>query len=149
MESPPIKDGLSYKIKIPIIVLTIITLSAMGALFIKIVYSVGSSENLSDSYQYLRNTGDKLKNEGLHEQAIDQYIKYLEKIKVENSFRSLIAHTVGELYMELSNCQEALIWLFQAEEAKDKYPRANKLKIHIDTCLIKIKSSQPINLNSK
>ena len=72
MESPPIKDGLSYKIKIPIIVLTIITLSAMGALFIKIVYSVGSSESLSDNYQYLRNTGDKLKNEGLHEQAIDQ-----------------------------------------------------------------------------
>jgi len=149
MENPPIKDGLSYKIKIPIIVLTIITLSAMGALFIKIVYSVGSSENLSDNYQYLRNTGDKLKNEGLHEQAIDQYIKYLEKTKIENPFHPLIAHSIGELYMELSNCQEALIWLFQAEEAKDKYPRADKLKIHIDTCLKKIKSSQPINLNSK
>jgi hypothetical protein len=149
MENPPIKDSLSYKVKIPIIVLTIITLSAMGALFIKIVNSVGSSENLSDSYQYLRNTGDKLKNEGLHEQAIDQYIKYLEKTKVETPFRSLIAHNVGQLYMELSNCQEALIWLFQAEEATDTYPHAEKLKTHIDTCLIKIKSSQPINLNSK
>ena len=149
MESPPIKDGLSYKIKIPIIVLTIITLSAMGALFIKIVYSVGSSESLSDNYQYLRNTGDKLKNEGLYEQAIDQYIKYLEKTKIENSFRPLIAHSIGELYMEISNCQEALIWLFQAEEAMDAYPHADKLKIHIDSCLIKIKSSQPINLNSK
>ena len=49
MENPPIKDSLSYKVKIPIIGLTIITLSAMGALFIKIVNSVGSSENLSDS----------------------------------------------------------------------------------------------------
>ena len=149
MESPPIKDGLSYKIKIPIIVLTIITLSAMGALFIKIVYSVGSSESLSDNYQYLRNTGDKLKNEGLYEQAIDQYIKYLEKTKIKNPSRAMVAHDVGELYMELSNCEEGLTWLFQAEEAMDAYPHADKLKIHIDSCLIKIKSSQPINLNSK
>ncbi len=149
MENPPIKDRLSYKIKIPIIILTIITLSAMGVLFIKIVYSVGSSEKLSDNYQYLRNTGDKLKSEDLHEQAIDQYIKYLEKTKTENPFRALVAHSVGELYMELSNCQEALIWLFQSEEAQGTYSRADELKTHIDTCLTKIKSSQPINLNSK
>ena len=82
MEVDQSKNGLSYKIKIPIIILTVITLCVMGALFIKIAFSVSSSEKQSDSYQYLLKVGDKLRNKGLHEQAIDQYIKYLEKTKI-------------------------------------------------------------------
>ena len=146
MEADQSKNGLSYKIKIPIIILTLITLCAMGALFIKIAYSVSSSEKQSDSYQYLLKVGDKLRNKGLHEQAIDQYIKYLEKTKINTSPRAFIAHTVGELYMELSNCQEALVWLFQAEEAEKSYRRTDELKKHIDTCLTKINSLKPNNL---
>ena len=121
----------------------------MGALFIKIAYSVSSSEKLSDSYQYLRNVGDKLRNEGLHEQAIDQYIKYLEKTKIKNPSRAMVAHSVGELYMELSNCEERLTWLFQAEEAGVTYHRADELKKHIDACSAKINSSKAINHNIK
>ena len=149
MEDDPSKNGLSYKIKIPIIILTLITACAMGALFIKIAYSVSSSEKQSDSYQYLLKVGDKLRNKGLHEQAIDQYIKYLEKTKINTSPRAFVAHTVGELYMELSNCQEALVWLFQAEEAEKSYRRTDELKKHIDTCLTKINSSKPSNLNAR
>jgi len=149
MEADQSKNGLSYKIKIPIIILTLITLGAMGALFIKIAFSVNSSEKKSDSYQYLRNVGDKLRDEGLHEQAIDQYIKYLEKTKINTSPRALVAHTVGELYMELSNCQEALVWLFQAEEAEKTYHRTDELKKHIDTCSTKINSLKPSNLNAR
>ena len=149
MEDDQSKNGLSYKIKIPIIILTLITLCAMGVLFMKIAYSVSSSEKLSDSYQYLRNVGDKLRNKGLHEQAIDQYIKYLEKTKINTSPRAFVAHTVGELYIELSNCQEALVWLFQAEEVEKTYHRTDELKKHIDTCLTKINSSKPSNLNAR
>lgn len=149
MEDDPIKNGLSSKIKIPIIILTLITLCAMGALFIKIAYSVSSSEKLSDSYQYLRNVGDKLRNEGLYEQAIDQYIKYLEKTKIKNPSRAVVAHSVGELYMELSNCEEGLTWLFQAEEAGATYHRADELNKHIDACSAKINSSKAINHNIK
>jgi len=149
MEDDPIQNKLSYKIKIPIIILTLITVCAMGALFIKIAYSVSSSEKQSDSYQYLLKVGDKLRNKGLHEQAIDQYIKYLEKTKINTSPRAFVAHTVGELYMELSNCQEALVWLFQAEEAEKSYRRTDELKKHIDTCLTKINSSKPSNLNAR
>ena len=149
MEDDPIQNKLSYKIKIPIIILTLITVCAMGALFIKIAYSVSSSEKPSDSYQYLLKVGDKLRNKGLHEQAIDQYIKYLEKTKINTSPRAFVAHTVGELYMELSNCQEALVWLFQAEEAEKSYRRTDELKKHIDTCLTKINSSKPSNLNAR
>ena len=149
MEDDPIQNKLSYKIKIPIIILTLITVCAMGAFFIKIAYSVSSSEKQSDSYKYLLKVGDKLRNKGLHEQAIDQYIKYLEKTKINTSPRAFVAHTVGELYMELSNCQEALVWLFQAEEAEKTYHRADELKKHIDTCLARINSLEPNNLNAK
>ena len=149
MEDDPIQNKLSYKIKIPIIILTLITVCAMGALFIKIASSVSSSEKKSDSYQYLLKVGDKLRNKGLHEQAIDQYIKYLEKTKINTSPRAFVAHTVGELYMELSNCQEALVWLFQAEEAEKTYHRTDELKKHIDTCSTKINSSKPSNLNAR
>ncbi len=149
MEDNFTKKGLSYKIKIPIIILTLITLSAMGVLFIKIAFSVNSSEKKSNSYQYLRNVGDKLRDKGLHEQAIDQYIKYLEKTKINTSPHAFVAHTVGELYMELSNCQEALVWLFQAEETEKTYHRTDELKKHIDMCLIKINSSKPSNLNAR
>jgi len=149
MEHNPIKDRLSNKIKIPIIILTFITLCAMGVLFIKIAYSVSSPGKQSDSYQYLRSVGDKLKNKGLNEQAIDQYIKYLEKSKTNALSHSMVAHTVGELYMELSNCREALVWLFHAEAAGTTYHRADELKKHIDTCLAQINSSEPTNLNTK
>ena len=149
MEDDPIQNKLSYKIKIPIIILTLITACAMGAFFIKIAYSVSSSEKQSDSYKYLLKVGDKLRNKGLHEQAIDQYIKYLEKTKINTSPRALVAHTVGELYMELSNCQEALVWLFQAEEAEKTYHRTDELKKNIDTCSTKINSLKPSNLNAR
>ena len=149
MEDDPIQNKLSYKIKIPIIILTLITVCAMGALFIKIAYSVSSSEKQSDSYQYLLKVGDKLRNKGLHEQAIDQYIKYLEKTKINTASRAMVAHTIGQIYMELSNCQEGLIWLFQAEEEETTYHRADELKKHIDTCLAKINSLEPNNLNAK
>ena len=149
MEDDPIQNKLSYKIKIPIIILTLITVCSMGALFIKIAYSVSSSEKQSDSYQYLLKVGDKLRNKGLHEQAIDQYIKYLEKTKINTDSRAMVAHTIGQIYMELSNCQEGLIWLFQAEEEETTYHRADELKKHIDACSAKINSSKAINHNIK
>jgi len=148
MKDDPTKNGLTYKIKIPIIILTLITLGAMGALFIKIAFSVNSSEKKSDNYQYLRNVGDKLRDKGLHEQAIDQYIKYLEKTKNKTTSRAMVAHTIGQIYMGLSNCQEGLIWLFQAEE-EATYHRTDELKKNIDTCLSTINSLEPNNLNAK
>ena len=143
------KAGLSNKIKVSIIILTFITLSAFGVLFIKIAYSLSSSEKNFTSHQYLRNVGDKLKSNGLNEQAIDQYIKYLDKTNANALTRSKVAHTVGELYMELNNCREALVWLFLAEAAGRDYQRADELKKHIDTCLIQTLSPEPKNLTTR
>ena len=144
-----LKDRLNNKVKISIIILTIVTLCAFGALLIKVAYSVNSPENKIDRYQYLRSIGDKLKNNGLNEQAIDQYIKYLNKSKTDALTRSTVAHNVGELYMGLSNCEEALVWLFHAETAGSTYQRADELKQHIDICLIQKNPQEPKNLMEK
>ena len=149
MEEDPVKNKLSYKIKIPIIILTLITLAVMGALFIKIAFSVSSSEKKSNSYQYLRNVGDKLRDKGLHQQAIHQYIEYLEKTKINTASRTMIAHSIGQMYIELSNCQEGLMWLFQAEEEETTYHRVDELKKDIDICLTQVNSLQRSNLNTK
>ena len=149
MEEDPTKNKLSYKIKIPIIILTLITLAVMGALFIKIAFSVSSLEKKSNSYQYLRNVGDKLRDKGLHQQAIYQYIEYLEKTKINTASRTMIAHTIGQMYIELSNCQEGLMWLFQAEEEETTYHRVDELKKDIDICLAQVNSLQRSNLNTK
>lgn len=149
MEENSENNKLSYKIKIPVIILTVITLAVMGALFVKIAFSISSSEKKSNSYQYLQNVGDKLRDKGLHQQAIHQYIEYLEKTKINTASRTMIAHAIGQMYMELSNCQEGLIWLFQAEEEETTYHRVDELKKDIDICLTQINSLQRSNLNTK
>ena len=149
MEENSENNKLSYKIKIPVIILTVITLAVMGALFVKIAFSISSSEKKSNSYQYLQNVGDKLRDKGLHQQAIHQYIEYLEKAKINTTSRTMIAHTIGQMYIELSNCQEGLMWLFQAEEEETTYHRVDELKKDIDICLTQINSLQRSNLNTK
>lgn len=149
MEENSENNKLSYKIKIPVIILTVITLAVMGALFVKIAFSISSSEKKSNSYQYLLNVGDKLRDKGLHQQAIHQYIEYLEKTKINTASRTTIAHTIGQMYIELSNCQEGLMWLFQAEEEETTYHRVDELKKDIDICLTQINSLQRSNLNTK
>ena len=149
MEDNSENNKLSYKIKIPIIILTVITLAVMGALFVKIAFSISSSEKKSNSYQYLQNVGDKLRDKGLYQQAIHQYIEYLEKTKINTASRTMIAHTIGQMYIELSNCQEGLMWLFQAEEEETTYHRIDELKKDIDICLTQVNSLQRSNLNTK
>ena len=73
-------------------------------------------------------------NSGLKEQAIDQFIKVWEMKQVGSLERAKAAQTIGTLYADLGNCQEALIWLFRAEAA---HPTLQPL---IDSCLAKVRS---------
>jgi hypothetical protein len=61
----------------------------------------------------------------------------------------MVAHTIGQIYIELSNCQEGLIWLFQAEEEETTYNRVDELKEDIDICIEQINSLELNNLNAK
>ena len=92
-EETPV-DGVSKKLKIFVIILTVVTFLTLIALFTKLankpivqkknqsnVQNSMSKKDLSDEYQAV---GKRLMNSGLKEQAIDQFIKVWEMQKPSN-----------------------------------------------------------------
>ena len=141
-------DGVSKKLKVFVIILTAVTFIALVALFTKLASKLRgpvkiasttqspiSNQSLSDEYNAV---GKRLMNSGLKEQAIDQFIKVWKMQKVGSLERAKAAQTVGGLYANLGNCQEALIWLFRAEVTGSSLP----LQPTADSCLAKIRSIQ-------
>ena len=140
-EETPV-DGVSKKLKIFVIILTAVTFLTIVAFFTKLVNKPivqkkiqrsMPNKNLSNEYQAV---GKRLMSSGLKEQAIDQFIKVWEMQKPGNQERAKAAQTVGTLYADLGNCQEALTWLFRAEVADSTIP----MQSIIDSCLAKVRS---------
>ncbi len=135
------QDRISRNIKIPVILLTLATLIAFAVFFVKLSSSLlGHPEVWGPQMQMV---GDKLKSAGLKEQAITQYIKFLELREIDLKIRARVAQTVGQLYIELDNCPEAMSWLFQAETIGPAPSQNDILTRHIDFCLQKIKQPLP------
>jgi hypothetical protein len=141
-------DGVSKKLKLFVTLLTLITFIALVALFTKLatkqsspkkkalaVTKPQSSQLLIDEYSQV---GARLINVGLTEQAIDQYIKIWEMQTTGTLARANAAQTIGILYADLGNCQEALVWLFRAEVSD--LGKTLPLQPLIDTCLSKVRS---------
>ena len=142
-------DGVSKKLKIVVIMLTVLIFLAFIALFNKFS-NRPTSENvpavqkprLSNEYQEV---GTRLINAGLKEQAIDQFIKVWQMQKIGSVERSKAAQTVGRLYADLGNCQEALVWLFRTEASGTEISEAEisglekTLAPLIDACLAKVR----------
>lgn len=145
-QAPEIIPPVSKKLKVAVIVLTGLTLIALVALFTKLAnkptlfkkndsatHAVESNPLLSDEYQAI---GTRLRDSGLKEQAIDQFIEVWKLQKVGSVERANAAQTVGRLYADLNNCPEALVWLFRAEVSG-----TNKVVTPlIDACLAKVRS---------
>ncbi len=137
-------EGVSKKLKAVVMILTVVTLIAFVALFTKLANKpsgptkTGSTVREPDQYlsEEYKEVGTRLMNSGLIEQAIDQFIKVWEMQKIGSVERAKAAQTVGGLYADLGNCQEALIWLFRAEVSDAALP----LQPLIDSCLAKIRS---------
>lgn len=139
-------EGVSKKLKTAVIILTVLTVVAFVALFVKLATKQSlpakslSTPPISSSNQTLvaeyQAVGTRLMNTGLTEQAIDQFIKIWELQKMGSIARAEAAQAVGRLYMDLDNCQEALVWLFRAEHSDSE----NSLTPHIDTCLTKVRN---------
>ncbi len=146
-------DRVSKKLKIVVIMLTVLIFLAFIALFnkfsnkqpIKNVPAVQeplSNQHLVDEYQRV---GTRLMNSGLKEQAIDQFIKVWQMQKMGSVERSKAAQTVGRLYADLGNCQEALVWLFRAKASGTEISEAEisglekTLAPLIDACLAKVR----------
>ena len=144
-------DGVSKKLKIVVIMLTVLIFLAFIALFNKFS-NRPTSENVpavQEPQQSLINeyqeVGTRLINAGLKEQAIDQFIKVWQMQKMGSVERSKAAQTVGRLYADLGNCQEALVWLFRAKASGTEISEAEisglekTLAPLIDACLAKVR----------
>ena len=142
-------DGVSKKLKIVVIILTVLTLLAFVALFTKLASKQSisqknvsavrepiSNQHLNDEYQEV---GTRLMNAGLKERAIDQFLQVWKMQKIGSLERAKAAQTVGRLYVDLGNCQEALVWLFRAEVSDSE----KILTPLIDTCLAKVRRNIP------
>ena len=144
-------DGVSKKLKTVVIMLTVLIFLAFIALFNKFsnrptnknVPAVQEpQQSLSNEYQEV---GTRLINAGLKEQAIDQFIKVWQMQKMGSVERSKAAQTVGRLYADLGNCQEALVWLFRAKASGTEISEAEisglekTLAPLIDACLAKVR----------
>ena len=137
-------DGVSKKLKVFVIILTAVTLIALVALFTKLaikprgqIKATSSAPILNQSLRDEYNAvGTRLMNSGLIIQAIDQFIALWEMQKVGSPERAKTAKTVGRLFADVGNCQEALVWLFRAEAADSTLP----LQPLMDSCLGKIRS---------
>jgi len=139
-------DGVSKKLKAAVIILTALIFFAFMALFNKFINKQApkkvsavqeplSNQSLSNEYEEV---GTRLMNAGLKEQAIDQFIQVWQMQKTGTAKRAKAAQTVGRLYADLNNCQEALVWLFRAEAAGAGNSGTEKtLTPLIDACLAK------------
>lgn len=135
------KDGVSPGIKIMVVGLTVLTVIAFSVFFFKLVGKVTSSPEEKPWAFELRMVGDKLKEAGLHRQAVAQYTKFLEHDEIDLKTRAEVSQTLGELYVTLDDCGEALVWFYQAEAAglADK----ESLESQIAHCLQEVNSGRP------
>jgi tetratricopeptide (TPR) repeat protein len=144
------KNKVGLSIKIPIIILTFLTLIAMGAVFTKFLKSPilnnkkdsstpAKASSLSIWTEQLPLLGARLDEAGLYEQAVQQYIKYLETASVQGPERATAAHKAGRLYQKLGNCGEALVWFYHAELNQPPKELQTQLNQDIDSCLTNIR----------
>jgi hypothetical protein len=150
MELPPITEstdkenpspkqadqGISKGLKISIIAFTVFTLIALIVFTVMLANRLSSPKIKTGGWNtQMLTVGEKLKDAGLPEQAIEQYEKYLRGPKVGLVVRGEVSRTLGNLYRDLGNCPEALSWYYQAEAAFPKAPWLEELNVEIDGCL--------------
>lgn len=144
------KNKVGLAIKIPIIILSFLTLVALGAVFSKFLKSPLVTEkkvpsvseetsSLSLWTKQLPLLGARLEEAGLYERAAYQYIKFLETSSVKDPERATTAHKVGQLYQKLGNCGEALVWFYRAELNQPSTELQTQLNQDIDSCLTTIR----------
>ncbi len=146
MNSPERKiptEGLNPKIKMMVIVLTVITIIAFSALFIKLVTRMASPSSGKNWASQLELVGDELNKAGLKEQAIEQYTKFLQQGKVDLATRARVSQTLGELYAGQGNCAEGLVWFYQARIAGPEPSRKDSLQSQISSCLREVQAKGP------
>jgi len=153
--------GVSLKIKVSVILLTVATVVAFSVFFFKLVNKISSSAKASSALKTsspvkvaspvaeqswapeLQIVGDKLKKAGLKKEAIEQYSQYLHHSSVDSKTRAQVSETVAELYVELGDCSQGLVWLYRAQVAGPEAEQMQALEAQIAACLKVVKPERP------
>lgn len=145
-------EGVSTKLKVFVIGLTVVTFIAFGIftamLFKKSTSSPPAPDTKTTTHadtplwdRQALTVAEKLRDAGLYDQALTQYERYLKNPNLDLDTRSNVAYIIGGLYMELGNCREALTWFFHSEVASAKTPWTDDRNKRIDGCLHQLKAS--------
>ena len=86
-----------------------------------------------------KTVGDRLAADGLAEKAIGQYKIFLSQDKVDAQTRAQVSQSIGELYAEMNDCGEALVWFYHAEVAGPPAEKKPALESAISQCKEKLK----------
>lgn len=135
------REEVSPKLKLFVIILTIIT-SAAFCVFLVILFNKTFSPAKSGEWAgQLIQVGDRFKSEGLGKQAIEQYEQFLAGGKVKPATRAKVSYSIGEIYLEQGNCPQALVWFFQVELADPEIGRKNNVDAKIASCLQQVRGA--------
>ena len=134
--------GVSTKLKVFVIGLTFITIAAFGifiAMFVKKTFVKSPTQQWGPQ---LVTIAEELKDKGLKPQAIEHYKKYLDTQEVNLETRSRISFDIATLYVELGQCDDAVVWFLHAKAAQPEEHRVQKSNTQIQQCRSRSKTSQ-------
>ena len=110
-------DGVSPAVKISVFILTVVTVITFAVFIFKMSSRLSGPSSEQTQFTAYKTVGDRLRADGLAEQAIGQYKLFLSQGKMDALIRAQVSQSIGELYAEMENCGEALVWFYHAEIA--------------------------------
>lgn len=135
--------GVSLKLKIFVIGLTVITIavfSVFAVMFIKKMFVI-QTDNVTWGPQ-LVTIAEELKNRGLKPQAIEHYRKYLDSQEVDLQTRSRVSFEIATLYVELGKCDDAVVWFLHAKAAQPAASGVQESENQLQLCRSRTKTSE-------
>lgn len=132
-------DGVSSVVKTSVIILTLVTIITFAVFIFKMSTQMSGPSSEQTQYSVYKSVGDRLRADGLNEQAIGQYKQFLSQRKMDSLTRAELSLSIGELYAELNNCGEALVWFYHAETAGPGAEKKPALESAINKCKQQIK----------
>ena len=136
-------DGVSPKIKIFVIGLTFVTITAFCVFIVMFAKKVFMKDADNTTWgPQLVTIAEELKTKGLKSQAIEHYQEYLDTQDVNMETRSRISFDIATLYVELGNCNDAVVWFLHAKAAQPEEHRVQKANTLIQQCRDRPKTSQ-------
>lgn len=132
--------GIRPGLKRGIIILTLLTFlgfGVFGAFFIKSITKPKAAPKAVPPRWDLEilTVAQRLEAAGLFDQALGQYEQFLAIPDLDSKTRGRVSFLTGNLYLQLDNCPEALVFFYQAKIAQPEAPWASELTQKIDGCL--------------